>query len=110
MDVKEYQLEELLYEELSAKEDEMQAEVARQMAADHSNPRSQMYFMRLDCNRIVRSDEEYERLSKEKIPMKIVSYNVAANCEQNAESLARDLVRSKTVRKSARKARRVNRG
>jgi hypothetical protein len=92
-----------------APEDDMQTEVARQMAAAADDPRQQLYFARLDHMRVVKSQAEYERLAEAKVRMVTVSYNTAVYLEQCAAKEVAQAKANKRKRKAARVARRGNR-
>ncbi len=94
-----------VYEKLGAGSD-METEVQKQMAEDQGDPRKQMYFLRLDCKRIVKSEAEYKRLVKEQIPIRMVSYNVAMDLERAADARAKAAKVARKKRKAASAARR----
>ena len=88
---------------------EAQVVEAMEKAQKRADPRGQLYIKRLDKNTVIKSQEEYERCEKAKVPMGTVTLGQAMASVREEEFVLKKLRVRKQKRKTAKASRKRNR-
>lgn len=84
-------------------------QVKEKIAQQQDDPRRQQYFKRDDRDTVVKTQEEYDQCSKDRIPMSIISFNRAIDLLNKEHALRENKDKLKKKRQQAKQARKRNR-
>lgn len=86
----------------------MEAAAYEAMERDQGDPTKQSYFVRRDRGTVVKTEEEYDRLSRAGVKMEVVPYSTALQLV-NEEKAKRKPAKKRKANKAAKQARKRNR-
>ena len=88
---------------------ELHAHAREKMALDQDDPTKQQYYMRVDRNTVVQTEEEYTKCQLAGIQMKVVPYRTALQLLKDEDRRKRTAGKAKAKKKASRQARKRNR-
>lgn len=83
---------------------QLEEHARKAIAEAQHDPKTQMYFQRLDSGRLVTTQKEYDYTQEHRIPLAMISYNRATDIMAKQEAAVRQKRKKRAITKAARKA------